>query len=61
MKISDFINFANQDEEHYDPKLLITDEEIQEIKDRNRDNEDVQKLLNDLDVYKKIVMMYEST
>jgi hypothetical protein len=28
MKISDFIGFANQEEEYYDPKLLITDEEI---------------------------------
>jgi hypothetical protein len=61
MKISDFIGFSNQDEEYYDPKLLLTDEEIQEIKDRNKDNEDVKKLLNDLGVYKKIVMMYEST
>jgi hypothetical protein len=61
MKISNFIDFANQDEEYYDPKLLLNVEEIQEIKYRNKDNEDVQKLLNDLDVYKKIIMMYENT
>jgi hypothetical protein len=58
-KVSDFMQFANQDEEHYDPKLLLTDEEIEQIKDRNKDNKDVQKLLNDLEIYKRILMMYE--
>jgi beta-glucanase (GH16 family) len=60
MKISDFIGFANKDQEYYDPKLLLTDEEIEEIEDRNKGNKDVQSLLNDLETYKKIVMRYES-
>jgi hypothetical protein len=61
VKISDLMQFANQEEEYYDPKLLLTDKELQKIKDRNKDNEDVQKLLNDLGVYKKIIMIYENT
>jgi hypothetical protein len=54
-------DWANQEGDYYDPKLLLTDEEIQEIKNRNKDNEDVQRLLSDLETYKKIVMMYENT
>lgn len=59
-KVSYLMQFANQDDQAYDPKLLLNDEEIRQIKDRNKDNEDVKKLLNDLEMYKQIVMMYES-
>lgn len=58
-KVSDLIEFANKEERHYDPGFLLTDEEIEQIKDRNKDNEDVHKLLDDLKMYKQIVVMYE--
>lgn len=60
MNIFRQIDWSNKEEIFYDPKLLLSDEELEQIKDRNKENEDIQKLLDDVETYKKIIMMYES-